>query len=259
MELDNDPRSRTLLRGGTAVLTAVFLLGFATPAAAEAALSCKRIPELIVHYLQKHIRFHYPNDELRQRVVDSYMRKLDPAKTLYLRSDARRLEKALQGVLLDLNDGDCKVLNEIHEDLPKRYAAWEDFVRQYVSQEEYAIDSSATLVLDAEKRPRPSTRQEQQALYAKLIHFQMANYIVALTEEETARKRSEAEESKTPTPEDSSPDTEKRDSTASESAEQTDPPRDAPGTELEEITVTVEVETETGEEAVESELIEATP
>ena len=97
---------RALLRGGRAALAASVLLTLASPAAAEPALSCKRIPELIVHYLQKHIRFHYPNDELRQRVVDSYMRKLDPAKTLYLRSEADRLEKILKGVLLDLNDGD---------------------------------------------------------------------------------------------------------------------------------------------------------
>jgi carboxyl-terminal processing protease len=235
------------------------MLLLTSPAGADPALSCKRIPELIVHYLQKHIRFHYPNDELRQRVVDSYMRKLDPAKTLYLRGEADRLEKALQGVLLDLNDGDCKVLNSIHEDLPKRYEAWEAFVRDYVSKEGYEIDPSATLVLDAEKRPRPATRAEQHALYANLIHFQMANYVVSLTEEEAAREESE-EASVT-----ADPATDGANGSADDEAEETntaqakaDGPTDATPPEAD-ATIVTEVEAEPGSDVVEAELIEASP
>ncbi|MEE2665869.1 MAG: S41 family peptidase [Myxococcota bacterium] len=180
--------------GALTALAALLLLGAGGPAAAEPPLSCERIPELIVHYLQKHITFHYPNDELRRRVVDSYMRKLDPAKTLYLRDEADQLEKSLHGVLLDLNDGDCKVLEAIHQDLPKRYQLWEEFVREFVSAEGYQIDPSATLVLDAEKRPRPATRDQQHALLANLAHFQMANYAVAVSSELAAEAASEAEE-----------------------------------------------------------------
>jgi len=181
-------------RGALTALAVLLLLGAARPAEAEPPLTCERIPDLIVHYLQKHITFHYPNDELRRRVVDSYMRKLDPAKTLYLRSEADKLEKSLHGVLLDLNDGDCKVLEAVHQDLPKRYKKWEDFVREFVSAEDYEIDSAATLVLDAEKRPRPATLEDQYALYANLAHFQMANYAVAISSELAAETEKEADE-----------------------------------------------------------------
>jgi carboxyl-terminal processing protease len=186
--------ARRRCHGTLAALAALGLLGAAPPAGAKPALNCERIPELIVHYLQKHIRFHYPNDELRRRVVDSYMRKLDPAKTLYLRNEAEQLEKSLQGVLLDLNDGDCNVLQGIYTDLPQRYAEWEEYVREFISSEDYAIDPNAMLVLDAEKRPRPSTVAEQRALHANLIHFQMANYVVALTSEAEEKAAAEAKE-----------------------------------------------------------------
>jgi carboxyl-terminal processing protease len=46
-------------------------------------------------------------------------------------------------------------------------------------------------VIDAEKRPRPVSVEEQHALLDKLIHFQMANYAVALTSEDEARQASE--------------------------------------------------------------------
>ena len=187
-------RSHVGRRSTLAALSAVLLLGAGGSAKAEPALTCQRIPELIVHYLQKHIRFHYPNDELRRRVVDSYMRKLDPAKTLYLRSEADQLEETLLGVLLDLNDGNCKALDAIHKDLPKRYAAWEEFVREFVSADDYELDSTAVLVVDPQKRPRPATRDEQHALHASLIHFQMANYAVALTSERDAKATSKADE-----------------------------------------------------------------
>jgi len=151
--------------------------------AAEPSLTCERIPELMVHYLQKHIRFDYPNDELRRRVVELYMRRLDPAKTLYLRAEAEEIEKQLQGVLLDVHHGDCSVLDRIHADLPVRYAAMEKRVTEIVSRDDYAIDPDATLVVDPEERARPATPEERDALYEKLIHFQMANYAVALASE----------------------------------------------------------------------------
>jgi len=143
-----------------------------------------RIAELIPHYLQKHVRYHYPNDELRKRVVDSYMRRLDPAKTLFLRAEAEALSKQLQSVLLDVNDGDCETLAHIHADIPKRYEAMEKYIISYVERDDYEIDPNATLVIDSEKRPRPSTREEQHELYQSLTHFQMANYAVALAAEE---------------------------------------------------------------------------
>jgi len=268
MHLANASCLTAFLRGGRAALAAAVLLTLASPSAAEPALSCKRIPELIVHYLQKHIRFHYPNDELRQRVVDSYMRKLDPAKTLYLRGEADRLEKTLKGVLLDLNDGDCKVLDSIHADLPKRYAAWEEFVREYVSSEDYEIDESATLVLDAEKRPRPATREEQHALYANLIHFQMANYVVALTEEEAEKQETKSEDDTAPEASEPSAGTESEAATEDAAAVKSGDPAKAPtgGAEATAPTEIVEaevIETEASDgdetEVVEAELVEASP
>ena len=154
---------------GAALGAAVALLAAGPSAAVD--LSCMRIAELIPHYLQKHVRYHYPNDELRKRVVDSYMRRLDPAKTLFLREEAEALSSQLQSVLLDVNDGDCETLAHIHADIPKRYEAMEKYIISYVERDDYEIDPNATLVIDSEKRPRPSTREEQHELYQSCLLY----------------------------------------------------------------------------------------
>ena len=53
-------------RGIPAAALAVVVALSSLPAQADPGLTCDRIPELIVHYLQKHIRFHQLNEELRE-------------------------------------------------------------------------------------------------------------------------------------------------------------------------------------------------
>ncbi|MEZ4215429.1 MAG: S41 family peptidase [Myxococcota bacterium] len=174
-----------LLHGALALAAAAVLASLPGPAAAT-ELSCDRIPDLMRQFLQKHYQFNTPNDELRARVVDTFLRRLDPGKTLYLRDEATALEKRLQGVLLDVSEGNCAVLRELHEDVPRRYAAMERYIERAVSRDDYAIDPNVTLVIDPEKRARPATVEERNALYDRLIDFQMANYAVALAAESGA-------------------------------------------------------------------------
>ena len=168
MELRKNPaqwRQHLLRRSGAiaAGLALSLSLLSAVPAGA-AGLTCERIPDLMRQFLQKHYEFNSPNDELRKRVVDSFMRRLDPGKTLYLRDEATALEQRPQGVPLDVNEGDGAGLRELHEDLPKRFAAMEKYVGELVSRDDYAIDPNVTVVIDPEKRARPATVEEKHAI-----------------------------------------------------------------------------------------------
>jgi carboxyl-terminal processing protease len=217
-----------LLAGfGIGLLCIAVPSGPATAASTRNELTCERIPELIVHYLQKHIRFHYPNDELRERIVDSFVRRIDPAKTLYLRSEAEQIEKRLQGILLDLNDGDCGVIEDLFRDLPKRYAAMEKHAVEFVKRDDYAIDAEARLVIDADKRPRPASVEERNQLWNKLVHFQMANYAVTIAAREERKARRQENSQKDPTS-DSKTDSTSDSKTDSTSDSKADPADETP-------------------------------
>jgi len=166
----------------TTVLSVLLLMvaglaGSAAAAREAEVLSCARIPELARTYLHKHISFHYINDEVRERVVDTYAKRLDSSKNLYRAEEIAGLKLRLKGVMQDVREGDCSALTDIHQDLIVRYKGMEDFVRSVLEDEAYALDESAILIIDPEKRSYPTTLEAQNALTTKLVHFQMSNYL----------------------------------------------------------------------------------
>ncbi|MFP8873952.1 MAG: hypothetical protein VCB42_05310 [Myxococcota bacterium] len=169
-------RSR-LLRGGPAFALALLLGLAAPPARAAEVLTCEQLPQLFNQFLEKHIRFNYLNDELRTRAADSYLKRLDPSKSLYLEKETDQVRLTLRGVFLDIKNGDCGTLIEIQADLVERYQNLEKFARATVSAEDYFVDPETLLILDPDKRSRPKTPQERDRFTKKLIGFQMSNYL----------------------------------------------------------------------------------
>jgi carboxyl-terminal processing protease len=149
------------------------------PASASEPLTCERIPELTKTYLHKHISFHYVNDELRQRLVDSYVKRLDPSKSLYLADEAKELERNLRGVIQDVREGNCTALMAIHEDQVARFERLEKFVQALLESPDYALDTDAVLIIDPDKRAWPKTEETRKELVTKLVHFQMSNYLAS--------------------------------------------------------------------------------
>jgi carboxyl-terminal processing protease len=167
-------------RRRAASLVALALLVLAAPAArAELALTCERVPELLRTYLQKHIRYHYLNEDLRNRAVDVYLERIDPSKTLLLRDEATALRAKLISIFHEMRQGDCSSLHALQSDLLARYRAMEKEVRTFVGREDYEIDPSVTIVADSDKRARPVTAEDRTRLLHDLVHFQMANYVNA--------------------------------------------------------------------------------
>jgi hypothetical protein len=57
----------------------------AGPAAAE--LRCNAIPNLMRGYLQNHVRFNELTEQIERRAIETYVRRLDPSRTLLLASE----------------------------------------------------------------------------------------------------------------------------------------------------------------------------
>lgn len=167
----------------------VLLVETAAQAAASEPLTCDRIPELSRTYLHKHISFHYVNDELRQRLIDTYVKRLDPSKNLYLAHEVDELERKLRGVIQDVREGNCTALTSIHEDQTSRFEQLQKSVEALLADPDYALDTDAVLIIDPDQRAWPKTDEQRKELVTKLVHFQMSNYLASDMPLEEAKQK----------------------------------------------------------------------
>jgi len=151
------------------IVAALWLLAGPSSALAATRLTCERVPELFRTYLQKHIDFHYLNDELRTRAIDNYVKRIDPTKVLFLQDEVTALESSMVGIFQDIREGDCSQLLAVEDDVKKRIVAMQEMVREILADEDYAVDENATLILDPEKRGRPANADAQRALVLQLV------------------------------------------------------------------------------------------
>jgi carboxyl-terminal processing protease len=164
-------------------------LSSAAPAAAEAELTCKVIPELVGQFLRRHVSHRRLTDEIRARTAQVYLERIDPSKTLLLQSEADAFAREIPAVFDDAAEGDCHRLAEIHAMMVERYARFEQDVRAVVSADGFAVDPQAELVIDPDERGFPKTLEEQRSLLRRQIDFQLANYLSVGTKLPEARER----------------------------------------------------------------------
>ncbi len=160
-----------------------------SPAAAARTLNCDAIPKLLRGYLQKHLQYRQLSSEIRQRAAESYLKKIDPSKTLLMKSDVDALEKSLRTLFDDISRGNCTKLDDLQKQLVKRYSEMEAFARTLLADPEFALDESTRLVLDPDDRGYPKNAKELADLRKRLIHFQISNYLSADSELDEAKEK----------------------------------------------------------------------
>jgi carboxyl-terminal processing protease len=175
---------RRLFLAGSVLTLAV---GLAPPA--QAKLTCGDLPELSTLLLNKHIRVHMMTPGVRERAVSTYIERLDPQRLLYLEAEQQKLAERLQETFLEVRAGECGRLGAVHEDAVSRAGAQEVFVRKLVGSDDYQVDTTAEIVIDAEKRGWPKTSEQRDAWLAALVHFQASNFLASGEELGKARDR----------------------------------------------------------------------
>jgi len=141
-------------------------------------LTCGRSYDLVKSLLKRHISFRELNPELRER-----------AKTLFLSDEVKQLRIQLRGVFFGMQNGECELLEQLHADLTGRYERMEAQVREYVSSEDYALDTDVRLILDSDKRGHPQDAEARKRLIERLVHFQMSNYLSGDMELDKAKEK----------------------------------------------------------------------
>ncbi len=149
----------------------------AVPAAAD--LRCSQIPELIEAYLENHVVHHERTSELEQRATETYLKRIDSSRILFLKSEIEALKTSMRSIFEEIEAGDCKRLLRIHEQRLNHERAAEKIVRILIGDEDFALDPEVSWTIDAETRGYPATDPERAELVRSRIHFQLLNYLSA--------------------------------------------------------------------------------
>jgi carboxyl-terminal processing protease len=168
----------------------LILLSLGGPSLPAAATpSCTTIPEFVRMYLRNHVAHHELTPEIEQRVIENYLLRQDPSRTLLTEPEVERMRASLTGVFEDVKTGRCGRITLVQKELLLRHESTAKFVRSYVLQEDYEIDTTASIVLDPEERGYPKDDAEREDLLRRLVHFQMSNYVGNGTSLEEAKQK----------------------------------------------------------------------
>lgn len=189
--LNTSHRPRVIMRKAalTTVLTAIALLILAPEAAAqESSMACQAIPTLMQRFLANHVSVQKQDDALVDKVVDLYVDRLDPTRSLLTASEYDKLRKDVKALYTDVEVGKCERFEALHKKEVKLHKDMEVWVRKSLAKP-VKIDETITLQVDPEKRERPKNAKELAALRNKLIQFQLVNYVKNGTAPDEAQKK----------------------------------------------------------------------
>ncbi len=176
-----------LFVAGISLPLALSLVLVAAPA--RAALTCGDIPDLTTFFFQKHITAHQLDDAIRRRTIETYVKRLDPQRVLFLEDERAELESSLPSLFLETASGDCSRLRRLHQDVIGRNREVEGFVRGFVARDDYSLDDGVRLQLDPDDRGSPANKDERDELLRTLVHFQISNYLEAGETLEEGKRR----------------------------------------------------------------------
>jgi carboxyl-terminal processing protease len=141
-------------------------------------LECRYLYAIEQVFLSQHIKFSQRDQALQDRVVEQYIKKLDPTKVNLLASDAEEIKKSMKSIFDDIKKRDCSPLDNAEKIVFKRIKERSDFAKKMLGKD-YKFDSKVEFVFDPQKKPFPTTEKEADEFLKKYVHFQISNYLAA--------------------------------------------------------------------------------
>ncbi len=145
-------------------------------ASKKVLLECRHLQHIELAYLSRHINYSSHNKNIESRVVDQFIKKMDPSKIYLLASDVEEIKKKMENVFEQVKKNNCSSIQAAYSIYKKRVGDRVTFVKGFLDKK-YKLDKSTEFVFDPSKRENPKTLAEANAFNKKYIHFQVANYI----------------------------------------------------------------------------------
>lgn len=170
-------RFSSLISGSAAALVSLtFLFSAKTLAAIGNDFQCRYLVAIENGFLSQHVKYSELNQALQDKVVEQYIKHLDPTKVYLLQADVDKIKKSLSKVFDKIKDKDCSPLDEVQKILVEKVKERAEFAKGLLNKD-YKFDSKVELVFDPDKKQYPATVAEANEFLRKYVHFQISNYL----------------------------------------------------------------------------------
>ena len=139
-------------------------------------LECRYLPIIEQGFLAHHIKYSQKNSELESRVLDQYLKRIDPSKIYLTASDVDAIKKNAGSIFDKTKKRDCSFLDFAQKLVVEKVKSRAEFAKTYLGKD-FKFDSTTEFVFDPEKKAWPKNDAEANDYLKKYIQFQIANYM----------------------------------------------------------------------------------
>ncbi len=172
---------RTLLLLVAVILSSFSGLAFAadkSQAADDSDLQCKYLYAIEQGFLAQHVKYSQKDRDaaLQTRVIDQYIKRLDPTKIYLLQADVDKAKKDMSTIFENTKVKDCSALVNVQNILISRVKERAEFAKKMLDKT-YKFDNKVEIVFDPDKKEFPKTNDDANDFLRRYVHFQISNYL----------------------------------------------------------------------------------
>lgn len=151
-------------------------------------LNCNWIDPIQTGYLQNHLVFKTKDKELQNRVIEQYIKRVDPLKIYFVEADVQKVKEMMKDVFANIDKKDCKFMTEIQNLLLTRIEERTAFVKKALGKD-FKFNKDTEFTYDPDHKTNPKNTEEAEEFLKKYIQFQVANYLATDIKIEEAKER----------------------------------------------------------------------
>ncbi|MGZ3770009.1 MAG: S41 family peptidase [Bdellovibrio sp.] len=150
-------------------------------------LECRYLTVIEQGFLANHVKYTNRDAELQARVLDQYLKRLDPSKIYLTQADVEQIKNIAGNVFDKTKNRDCSFLDQAQKIVLERVQDRANFAKKYLGKD-FKFDSTTEFTFDPEKKPWPKDANEANEYLKKYIQFQIGNYLATDMKQEEAKK-----------------------------------------------------------------------
>lgn len=150
-------------------------------------LECRYLTVIEQGFLANHVKYSSRDSELQTRVVEQYLKRLDPSKIYLTQPDVDQIKKVMGNVFDKTKNRDCAFLDQTQKIIVERVKDRMNFAKIYLGKD-FKFDSNTEFTFDPEKKAWPKDTAEANDYLKKYIQFQIGNYMATDMKMDEAKK-----------------------------------------------------------------------
>ncbi|KYG61463.1 tail-specific protease [Bdellovibrio bacteriovorus] len=150
-------------------------------------LECRYLTVIEQGFLANHVKYSVRDSELQTRVVEQYLKRLDPSKIYLTQPDIDQIKKITNNVFDKTKNKDCAFLDQTQKIVLERVKDRLAFAKLYLGKD-FKFDPATEFTFDPEKKAWPKDTAEANDYLKKYIQFQIGNYMATDMKMEEAKK-----------------------------------------------------------------------